>query len=225
MTLHLGDCLEYMRTLPDKSVDAVITDPPYGVAWKSNWKGGNFAEIANDKSPFIDWIDLIDCKFLYCFAKWTTMQVYIDKIKSNYKVKDVLIWDKKAHGAGDLSSYAPTYEMIIYATKNKDKLKFKKRKQNIIHQWRVDGGATGISTKNVLCHPAQKPVELITSIIEDCTSEGDTILDPFMGSGTTGVACVQTGRNFIGCEISEEYFKIAERRIKEAQEQLTPEGI
>jgi len=61
--------------------------------------------------------------------------------------------------------------------------------------------------------------------IENYTNEGDTILDPFMGSGTTGVACVQTGRNFIGCEIDPTYFAIAEKRIKEAQEQLALEGI
>jgi len=217
--LYLGDCLEVMKSMPDKSVDAVITDPPYGVAWKSNWNGGNFNKIVNDESPYINWIDLVDCNFLYCFAKWKTMQIYVDKINSRFKVKDVLIWDKKSHGAGDLTSYAPTYEMIIYATKNGNKLMFDKRKQNIIHQWRVDGGATGMSTNNILCHPAQKPVELITSIIEDCTKSGDTILDPFMGSGTTGVACVQTGRNFIGIEIDPTYFAIAERRIKEAQEQ------
>ena len=68
-------------------------------------------------------------------------------------------------------------------------------------------------------HPTQKPVTLLKAIIEDYTNESDTIFDPFMGSGTTGVACVQTGRNFIGIEIDPDYFKIAERRIKEAQMQ------
>ena len=70
-------------------------------------------------------------------------------------------------------------------------------------------------------HPTQKPIELMSKIIQDFTKEGDTILDPFMGSGTTGVACVQTGRNFIGIEIDPTYFAIAERRIKEAQMQPT----
>lgn len=68
-------------------------------------------------------------------------------------------------------------------------------------------------------HPHEKPVTLIERLIRIYTNPGDTILDPFMGSGTTGVACVQTGRNFIGIEISEEYFKIAERRIHDAQQQ------
>jgi len=68
-------------------------------------------------------------------------------------------------------------------------------------------------------HPTQKPLELMKWVLENYTNEGDTILDPFMGSGTTGVACVQTGRNFIGIEIDPGYFAIAERRIKEAQMQ------
>ena len=68
-------------------------------------------------------------------------------------------------------------------------------------------------------HPTEKPVELMKWLIETYTREGDTILDPFMGSGTTGVACVQTGRNFIGIEIDPTYFAIAEKRIKEAQQQ------
>ena len=68
-------------------------------------------------------------------------------------------------------------------------------------------------------HPTQKPLELMEWVILNYTNPGDTILDPFMGSGTTGVACVQTGRNFIGIEICEEYFRIAEKRIKSAQQQ------
>ena len=71
--------------------------------------------------------------------------------------------------------------------------------------------------------PMQKPVDIICQMIEASTDEGDTILDPFMGSGTTGVACVQTGRSFIGMEIDEGYFKIAQARIAEAQLQVRME--
>lgn len=69
-------------------------------------------------------------------------------------------------------------------------------------------------------HPTQKPVPLMEWCIENYTNEGDTILDPFMGSGTTGVACMKLGRNFIGCELNEDYFRIAERRIEQAARQL-----
>jgi len=69
-------------------------------------------------------------------------------------------------------------------------------------------------------HDCEKPVDLITDLLKASSITADTILDPFMGSGTTGVACVQTGRNFIGIEIDEGYFKIAEKRIKDAQQQM-----
>jgi DNA modification methylase len=65
-------------------------------------------------------------------------------------------------------------------------------------------------------HPHQKPVEVVRWLVRTMSNPGDTIFDPFMGSGTTGVACMQLGRNFIGCEIDEDYFKIAEKRISEA---------
>ena len=76
-----------------------------------------------------------------------------------------------------------------------------------------------VNTK-VTKHPTEKPVALFSWILNRFTKEGDTILDPFMGSGTTGVACVQTGRNFIGIEINKDYYDIAEKRITEAQQQL-----
>jgi site-specific DNA-methyltransferase (adenine-specific) len=219
--LRLGDCLEILPTLAAGSVDAVVTDPPYGVEWQSNWRDDTFKKIINDDILYLDWIGYINAKYFYCFSKWKTMQSFIDAIKSaGFKVNDILIWDKKSHGAGDLSSYAPCYEMVIYATNNGNKPLFKTRKQNVLRYWRVDGGATGQSTNNLLCHPAQKPVELIRGIIEDCSHPGDTILDPFMGSGTTGVACVQTGRNFIGIEIDPGYFEIAKKRIAQAQLQI-----
>ena len=69
-------------------------------------------------------------------------------------------------------------------------------------------------------HSCQKPLGFMKWIVSKLSDEGDTILDPFMGSGTTGVACVQTGRNFIGMEISEKYFEIAQKRIKDAQQQM-----
>ena len=220
VTLVLGDCLEYMKTMKAGSVDAVITDPPYGVGWQSNWRKDTFDLIRNDEILYLDWIEYVKTNYFYCFATWKTMQPFIDKIGEHYKVKDVLIWDKKSHGAGDLKSYAPCYEMIIYATIKGNTPFFVNRKQNVLRYWRVDAGATGKSTNNLLCHPAQKPVELFKSLILDSSHPGDLVFDPFMGSGTTGVAAVQLGRRFIGCEIDPVYFAIAEKRIKKAQMQI-----
>jgi len=218
--LYCADCLEVMKNIID--VDAVITDPPYGVNWQSNWRNDKYELMKNDNAIFTNWISGIKANFFYCFSVWKTMQLYIDEISANnYEIKDVLVWDKKSHGMGDLNSYAPCYELIIFAKKDKSKLNFKhNRRQNVLRYWRVDGGATGISTNNILCHPAQKPVELIKALIMDCTELNNIVFDPFMGSGTTGVACVQTGRKFIGIEINKEYYNISKERISNAQLQI-----
>ena len=146
------------------------------------------------------------------------MQEWIRDINSMFlgeglKVKDVLIWDKKSHGAGDLGSWAPCYEMIIYATKNREVLNGN-RPQNVLRYWRVDAGATGISSGRLLNHPTEKPVPLFSDIINKHSSQ--TILDPFMGSGTTLRAAKDLGRKAIGIEIEEKYCHIAAKRMSQS---------
>jgi len=215
-----GDCLEILPDLEVGSVDAVVTDPPYGIEWQSNWRKDTFDVIAGDSQPNCDWIDEVGhLRFgiIYLFTRWDVMQFWIDAIHchTELRVRDVLVWDKVAHGAGDLKSYAPTYELVIYATLDRETL-VGKRHQNLFRYWRVDAGATGKSSRKLLCHPCQKPVELMVAIVNN--HKGQTILDPLMGSGTTGVACIQTGRRFVGIEISPQYFKIAAKRIQMAWE-------
>ena len=208
--LLLGDCLEILPLLG--KVDAVVTDPPYGISWQSNHNGKRkkFAKILGDESVSTEFIGHLDADVIYCFTRWDVLSEWVAAIPN---VKDVLVWDKKSHGAGDLSSYAPCYELIIYAPQKRTSL-LKGRKQNVLRHWRVDGGATGISSGSLLTHPAEKPVALLADIIENHDSH--TILDCYMGSGTTGVACVKLGRSFIGIEIDEGYFDIACRRIQDA---------
>jgi len=217
--LILGDCLDVMKGMPDKSVDAVITDPPYGIDYqsarrsdKSLWK----PKIANDKEPFTNWtgdayrlLKVSGC--LYCFYRWDVQDEFYKAINPHMAIKSQIIWDKVIHGMGNLNGeYAPQHENILFATMPNFGFPGK-RPRTIVKQRRI--------MPDDLLHPNEKPVPLIGKLILDATNPADTILDPFMGSGTTGVACVQTGRNFIGIEIDETYFKIAERRIKEAQMQ------
>ena len=203
--LYLGDCLEVMKSIPDKSVDAVITDPPYGIGID-----GSDESIQNG----------IQIRKAYEFRGWDKTipnKEYFEqilKITNNYFIfganyfneflpqghKGWIIWDK---GQRDLTMsdceiiYSNTDKPTRIITVHRSKL------------WAEDPK-----------HPTQKPSLLLRQIILTNTRESDTILDPFMGSGTTGVACVQTGRNFIGIEIDEKYFKIAEKRIKDAQQQM-----
>ena len=216
ITIYCGDCRDILPYL--EPVDLVLTDPPYGVNWQSNYrkkKFDKFDKIVGDEFVRADWIKLIESEIFYCFTKWTVMQKWIEAFeKIPIKVRDVLVWDKISHGVGDLNSWAPRYELIIFASVYAPKL-LGHRAQNILRHWRVDGGAAGISSGKLLSHPAEKPVELLTDILQK--HEG-SVLDPFMGSGSTARACKDLGRAFIGIEIEEKYCEIAIRRL--AQEVL-----
>ena len=187
--LHLGDCLEVMRSMPDKSVDAVITDPPYP---------DYYADEYLYREGLIDFLTELDCRQ---FVFWSA------KVEFPLDYSAIHIWDKKT-GCGS------EYERIFERNGHKNWKMFR-------HYLINSTVAASFTGDTFTGHKSQKPLKLIRELIEKFTKEGDTIFDPFMGSGTTGVACVQTGRNFIGIEIDPTYFAIAERRIKEAQLQPT----
>lgn len=194
--LYLGDCRDILPSLP--KVDAVVTDPPYGIAYRSGW-GNKFHDItiANDVSTVArDMIlTLLPDVPMIMFGSW--------KVIKPSRTKLVLTWDKGTVGMGDLSlPWFPCTEEIYV----------------------IGSGFFGSRTSAVLRHvgrnehhPTEKPSELMERLIVKCP--GDSVLDPFMGSGSTGVACANLGRSFIGCEIEPKYFDIACRRIEDAQRQ------
>lgn len=215
-----GDCLELLKDIPDGSVDMVLTDPPYGIDYQSQRKKNKAdwtPKIKNDKRPFTDFLPLIKrilspngCVMV--FTRWDVQQHFIDRMnESDLRVKNVLIWDKEIHGMGDLKrAFASRYESIIFHSERGFEFNGK-RPQDIIKCRRV--------LPNELKHPNEKPVGLMEELICKCTHEGSVVLDPFMGSGSTGVACVNTGRKFIGMELDPGYFEMAKQRIEEAQAQ------
>ena len=196
--LHLGDCLNFMRSMPDKSVDAVITDPPYGVT-KFSW----------DTKVKQEWLDEM-------------LRVSIGAV--------IMVNAARPDIQHHMLSLTPQCERVISWRQQRPKCGHGMFwTWQPVYCWRA--GFRGWDTLNIpvdgknYVHPTQKPVELLAKLIQMATLQGDTILDPFMGSGTTGVACVQTGRNFIGIEIDPTYFAIAEKRIAEAQMQPRMEGV
>lgn len=207
VTLYNGDCLEYMRTLPDKSVDAVVTDPPYGQNYKP---GGNSSKnlrwsrefignpVIGDDKPF-DPSPYLKYNVVILFGA----NNYANKLPAS---RGWIFWDKRC----DFVENAFADGELIWTNQDVPVRK-------ISHYWRGVIRASENGEKHF--HPTQKPVAVMKWIIDRYTKPGETILDPYMGSGTTGVACVQLGRNFIGCEISPEYFAIAEKRIKQAESQ------
>ena len=222
MTVELiqGDCLDVMRGMGDKSVDAVITDPPYGINYQSAWrtdKDSRFPIISGDGVLSLDWIYesyriTKDNGCLFCFCRWDTEQKFKEIIiDAGWKLQSQVIWDRGIHGLGDLKrQYAPMHDNALFATK--PEFEFPSHRPKSVY--RVDRVHA-----DKLQHPTQKPVSLIKLIINDLTTKDATILDPFAGSGTTGVACVQLNRNFIGIEIDPTYFAIAQERIRVAQMQ------
>ena len=204
-----GDCLEVMKTMPDKSFDCVITDPPYGMKYESGWyKNGNpHAPIVGDDrypSELIPEFKRIARKAVFSFCRW-------DNLADVEKPTSFIVWVKNNHSAGDLyHAYARKWEGILFYPLEEHS--FNSRPQDVADSRRVDFTA--------LQHPTEKPVSLIKWLIRENTNEGDTILDPFMGSGTTLVAAKQLNRNATGIEISKEYCEIARKRLSETIEPI-----
>ena len=201
-TLYQGDCLEILPTLP--KVDAVITDPPYGI----DIGGSGIVEVKD--YGVADWD-----KLGMSVEQWTAITRCSERRivwGGNHLCavigpsSGVLAWDKKCQNGWD-----DTFSEMEFAWTN-----LITRVKGFRHLW---AGALRASEQgfNVRQHPTQKPIELM----KWCCSfapEG-TVLDPFMGSGTTGVACMNLGRKFIGIEIEPKYFDIACERIENAQRQ------
>ena len=124
-----------------------------------------------------------------------------------FEVRNLIVRDKNRINAG--SRYRFKHELIIFATAGKSKRTFSKNEPDI---WKV----RKVAPTNNRNHPSEKPVELLERMILNSSNEGDTVLDCFAGSGSTGVACVNTNRQFIGFETEKKYFDIAEKRIAEA---------
>ena len=203
--LRLGDCREWIDTV---SADACISDPPYGIKYKQGGdrriltKGSkrhvNVAIIGDDK-PF-DPAPLLRFPVVVLFGA----NNYADKLPAS---RGWVFWDKKP----DLGSNDFGDGELIWTNQSHVIRGYRHRWAGVIRD--SENGQRS-------WHPTQKPVALMTYLIERYTMPGDTVVDPYMGSGGTGVACVRTGRNFIGGEIDPTYFAIAQKRIEQAQSQM-----
>ena len=200
------DCLEGLKQIENNSVDCIIIDPPYGINYFSgHYKNGNpHKPIANDDTLFIPIDELwrvlkpTGCMFIFYSQK----KPLIDD-----RVKNVIVWVKNNWTAGDLyADFGNQYELIAYMPKPDFKL-HSKRYSNV---WNFNR----VSADNLL-HPTQKPEAIIRRLIETATEKGDLVLDCFMGSGTTAVACKQMDRSFIGFDIEKCYCDIANKRLEQ----------
>ena len=241
VTLWQGDCLELMKNIPDKSVDMVLCDLPYGTTSKNKWDSiipfeplwGGYNRIVKDNGAIL----------LFGQPPFSSRLV-VSNIK-NFRYE--WIW-KKSLAQGFLNAnkmpLRATENISVFYRKlpiyNPQKVKgqpYNKgiRKANCTTNYGDSGETSGINktgdrypvnlitgsngNHKHIFHPTQKPVPLLEYLIKTYTNEGETVLDNCMGSGSTGVACVNTNRDFIGIELDEHYFQIAKQRIDEAIKQ------
>ena len=213
--IYLGDCLEVMDQLIVQGikVDAIVTDPPYGINFQSNHRKEKYGLLKNDNNleflgEYFKKCNKImkDNTHIYCFCSWHNIDKFKIYFEKYFKLKNIIVWEKNNTSMGDLKgSYAPKHEFILYGHKGR-RLRNGFRYADIIKANR---------TGNKL-HPTQKPVDLLEVFIKQSTDNDEIILDGFMGSGSTGVACMNTSRRFVGVELDENYFNIAKQRIEEA---------
>lgn len=213
-TLYLGDCLEVIPTIG--LVDCVATDPPYGIGYVSAWrKRGPTEMLANDDDAPVDVIPAIagtlkDGGALYLATRFDVAAQWNAAIKAaGLTLKTPIYWNKGNHTSGDLEGdFGAQVEIFIFAHKGRHALRGKR----LANLWHIPRDPAGE-------HPTPKPVALMERMIACSTDNGECVLDPFMGSGSTGVAAINMGRRFIGIEIEPRYFAIALSRMEAANAQ------
>lgn len=211
-TIIKGDCLEVMKNIEKGSVDLVLTDPPYGMSFQSGRRKTTYKKIKNDDN--LDWLDtfvseskrvISENGCLYVFCSKHNINVFMDKLGEEFSLKNILIWEKNNTSMGDLKgAFADKNEFILFYQNGRRTINGK-RDSNILKFDR---------TGNIF-HPTQKPVDLLSYLIEKFSDEGDVVLDPFAGSLSTALACINTNRKFIGIETDEKYFEVGKNRITE----------
>lgn len=221
--LYQGDCLEVMKNIEDGSVDLVVTDPPYKTITGGDSNGanserpkgmlrGNRKLFKHQKMNISDWMPEIyrvlkKGSHCYIFTNSLNLQEMLNEAtKVGFKLHNLLVWEK--NNCTPSQYYMKNCEYVLFLRKGKAKWINNIGDSKTVHKFNNIIG-------NKL-HPTEKPVDLLEYYLLNSSEPNDIVFDPFMGSGSTGVACLNTNRNFIGIELDEGYFNIAQNRIEEA---------
>ena len=216
--LLFGDCLERMKEIPDGSVDLIVSDVPYKLT------GGGKGDGVNSKRPkgiladntqlmqvpkFEDWLPEIyrvmkDGSHIYLMCNFKNLNDLMNKTEAvGFKHVNLLVWEK--NNCTPSQFYMKNCEYTLLLRKGKSKYINNIGDSKTVHKFN-----NLIGNK---IHPTEKPVELMKFYVENSSNVGDLVLDMFMGSGSTGVACLNTNRKFIGIEMEEKYFDIGVDRL------------
>lgn len=216
------DCLEGIKKLKDESVDLVLTDPPYNISKKNNFHTMKTGERTVDFGEWdygfdqVTWINRVSPKVkkggaIIIFNALENMGLIKNVLESNgFTFKEFLIWKKLNPMPRNRDRlYVTARETAIWAVKGKGWTFNRQRDtyENGFFEYPIVHHSKRI-------HKTQKPVELMEDLIKIHSNEGDIVLDPFSGSASTAVACINTNRNYIGFELDEEYFKLSVKRLE-----------
>lgn len=202
-----GDALQVIKELPPKSIDLIVTDPPYG---DNTSYGTKHTRIAGNEHPLVGLQAMSlgyrtlkpnRTAYMFCGMRHFAFIRSFFAAYTPYKLRDVIIWDKVSMGVG--YGFRKQYECILVLEKGKPHYR-NSRMLNILRYPRV--------RSNV--HPHAKPVSLIKNLILHSSDASNTVLDPFVGSGTTAVAAQQTKRKFIGVEADEKFYRESLKRLR-----------
>ena len=216
ITIYHGDCIEIIKSLGRDAADLVLTDPPYGIAYESNFRQKSFGKIKGDESAQVGEIGITESlkvlrvgRHIYVFGK-----LDLSKIEGHISESCELIWDKGIIGMGDLEKvwgmqheYIQFFVRLDHYNRNVKRggLNARLRRGSILAYKRSSSGTL---------HPTEKPVSLLREMIESSSRIGETVLDPFLGSGSTALASSIEGRKCIGIEIEERWCELAAKRLE-----------
>jgi site-specific DNA-methyltransferase (adenine-specific)/modification methylase len=229
--IYLGDCLDGLKSIPDKSIDLILTDPPYNIGGvQSNnikfktrkdmnleiaeWDKGSF----EPEKYFLEMKRIIkDDGNIFIFTSHNLFGRWFDMLNTNFDVCNFMVW-KKTNPTPQVRkvSFLAACELIITGWNKGHKWNF--GKQNDMHNF-VQGSICMGNER--LEHPTQKPLYVLDKIINIASNVGDVVLDCFLGTGSVAVSALRLNRKFIGFEIDENYYKLAEARLKTEMEKNT----
>ena len=233
--LQQGDCLELMKGIPDGSIDMILADLPYGttackwdtiIPFEPLWEQyervikDNGAIVLTASQPFTSALVMSNPKMFKYSWVWDKVKpsgFQVAKYRPMMRQEDVLVFGKGRINYNPIMTLREKVKTSrVYSSSDSNPLKNNDGKnRTYTHKYPQSILTFSNAVQKGKVHPTQKPVPLFEYLIKTYTNEGDTVLDNVMGSGTTGVACINTNRNFIGMELEEKYFDIAEQRIGE----------
>jgi DNA modification methylase len=230
--IQCKDNLVFLRSLPDACVDLVVTDPPYNVSQAKDMKFQGSVIVKNfgdwdfdfDPAPVLKELKRVlkpDGQ-IYIFCGTKQIPLYMKILETEWFFRNLLIW-YKTNPAPRLSKFNFTFacEYIIYGINEKVKtntISFDFSSQSTMHNVFITTSLRGKErlkgSDGKASHPTQKPLSILKKLILTSSKPGDIVLDVFMGVGSTAVACKETGRNFLGCEINQNYVALANKRLE-----------